>query len=539
MALPALKGAGFGHTRKSEQDRRVHVRHPSSETRAQPLFMEQLYGTCSAHPNKLAVEIRGEPNAEAITYSDLLKRTARTATWLVSRGVEPGDRVAVCLPKSAAGLQLHLAACSMGAVSMPLNPSYSAAELEYLLLDSEARVLVAPDGPNWDQTVAKLIHSVPASVERINPSNFATKLPEPGMDLAVNRFAAGQTALILYTSGTTGRPKGACMSHASLTANMNMLGQAWGWRDDDVLLHVLPLFHVHGLLVALHGALHAGATCIMHSKFEARETLDQLRKGDCTVFMGVPTMYRRLLAAAGTRDCDFRHMRLMTSGSDRLPIDAFEQIVERFGVRVVERYGMTETGIMTSNPLDGDRVPGQVGLPLPGVEMRVVDPDTGSSLPSEEVGEFQTRGEHVFSEYWRDLGKTRESFAPGGWFRTGDLGIRDSSGRYEIKGRSSDLIISGGFNVYPSEVERALMEHPCVTQCAVVGLPDAEWGEAVTAYVVAEEARVTEPLLIQHCRQRLAGYKTPKRVEFVDRLPRNAMGKVQKSRLRATSAGSD
>lgn len=501
--------------------------------------MEQLYETCAAQPDKLAVEIRGAPNAESITYSDLLKRTARTATWLVSRGVEPGDRVAVCLPKTASGLQLHLAACSMGAVSMPLNPSYSAAELEYLLLDSEARVLVAPEGPNWDQTATKLIHSVPASVERINPSNFVTRLPETGLDLSLKRFSADQTALILYTSGTTGRPKGACMSHASLTANMNMLGQAWGWRDDDVLLHVLPLFHVHGLLVALHGALHAGATCIMHSKFEAKETLNELRNGDCTVFMGVPTIYRRLLAAAGTRDCDFRHMRLMTSGSDRLPIDAFEQIVERFGVHVVERYGMTETGIMTSNPLDGDRIPGQVGPPLPGVEMRVVDPATGSTLPSGEVGEFQTRGEHVFSGYWRDPVKTRDSFATDGWFRTGDLGIRDSSGRYEIKGRSSDLIISGGFNVYPSEVERVLMEHPCVTQCAVVGRPDAEWGEAVTAYVVAEEARVAEPLLIRHCRQRLAGYKTPKRVEFVDRLPRNAMGKIQKSRLRATSTISD
>ena len=344
--------------------------------------MEQLYETCAAQPDKLAVEIRGEPNAEAITYSDLLKRTAQTATWLVSRGVEPGDRVAVCLPKSAAGLQLHLAACSMGAVSMPLNPSYSAAELEYLLLDSEARVLVAPDGPKWDQTATKLIHSVPAGVERIDPSDFATKLPETGLDLSLKRFSADQTALILYTSGTTGRPKGACMSHASLTANMNMLGQAWGWRDDDVLLHVLPLFHVHGLLVALHGSLHAGATCIMHSKFEAKETLNELRNGDCTVFMGVPTIYRRLLAAAGSRDCDFRHMRLMTSGSDRLPIDAFEQIVERFGVRVVERYGMTETGIMTSNPLDGDRIPGQVGLlvALHGSLQRVLErPGSGAT----------------------------------------------------------------------------------------------------------------------------------------------------------------
>ena len=501
--------------------------------------MEQLYGTCGTQPNKIALEFRGEQVTEVATYSDLLNRTARTAAWLVRQGVEPGDRVAVCLPKSVTGLLLHLAACGMGAVSMPLNPSYSSAEIEYLLLDSEARLLVGTDAPSWDETAAKLSQAVPAAVERIDPGNFAAELPETGIDIANYRFPADQTALILYTSGTTGRPKGACMSHGSLTANMNMLGQAWGWRDDDILLHVLPLFHVHGLLVALHGALHAGASCIVHSKFDADEALTELRKGECTVFMGVPTIYRRLLAATGSQDCDLRHLRLMTSGSDRLPVDAFEEILQRFGVRVVERYGMTETGIMTSNPLDGERIPGQVGFPLPGVEMRVVDPNTGSSLPAGQVGEFQTRGEHVFGGYWRDAEKTKGSFAPGGWFRTGDLGIRDSSGRYEIKGRSSDLIISGGFNVYPSEVERVLAEHPRVGQCAVVGLPDAEWGEAVTAFVVTDGGQVTEPLLIQHCRQRLAGYKTPKRVAFVDRLPRNAMGKVQKSQLRATATGED
>ena len=501
--------------------------------------MERLYETCGAQPNNLALEFRGDRTTEVATYADLLSRTARTAAWLARQGVVTGDRVAVCLPKSLAGLQLHLAACGMGAVSMPLNLSYSSAELEYLLLDSEARLLVGPEAPSWDETAAKLTPAVPATVARIDLGNFAAELPETGMDLAGKRFPGDQTALILYTSGTTGSPKGACMTHASLTANMKMLGEAWGWRNDDVLLHVLPLFHVHGLLVAMHGALHAGAACIMCSKFDANVTLDELRKGECTVFMGVPTIYRRLLAATGSQDCDLRHMRLMTSGSDRLPVDAFEAIADRFGVRVVERYGMTETGIMTSNPLDGERIPGQVGIPLPGVEMRVVDPDTGSSLPAGQVGEFQTRGKHVFGGYWRDAEKTKRSFAPGGWFRTGDLGIRDSSGRYEIKGRSSDLIISGGFNVYPSEVERAMAEHPRVAQCAVVGLPDPEWGEAVTAFVVTDGGHVTEALLRQHCRQRLAGYKTPKRVEFVDRLPRNAMGKVQKSRLRAACATKD
>ena len=337
---------------------------------------------------------------------------------------------------------------------------------------------------------------------------------------------------MLYTSGTTGRPKGACMSHESLTANMDMLGEAWQWSGDDVLLHALPVFHVHGLLVALHGALHAGATSIVHASFDARKVLQALRGGECTVFMAVPTMYRRILTLLGDEVVDVRHMRLLTSGSDRLPVDAFGRIEEQLGKRVVERYGMTETGIMLSNPLDGKRVAGQVGIPLPGVQMRVVDPQTGAASDEGSVGELQTRGPHVFSGYWKDPEKTEGAFTNDGWFRTGDLGLRDRNGRYELKGRGTDLIISGGFNVYPSEVEHTLSAHPDVEQCAVVGVPDSEWGESVTAIVVRRSGEASESKLIGHCRRFLAGYKTPKRVVFVDALPRNAMGKVQKKILR-------
>ena len=291
------------------------------------------------------------------------------------------------------------------------------------------------------------------------------------------------------------------------------------------------MFHVHGLLVAMHGALHAGASCIVHSKFDAQLVLNDLQGGKCSVFMAVPTMYRRILAALGEDRVDLGHMRLLTSGSDRLPVEVFEAIERQLGHRVVERYGMTETGIMLSNPLDGDRLPGQVGIPLPRVRMRIADPETGAESDPGVVGELQTQGPHVFSGYWRDPAKTKESFTSDGWFRTGDLGRQDSRGRYELKARMNDLIISGGFNVYPTEVEHVLARHSGVEQCAVVGVPDQEWGEAVTAFVVSRSQDLRESELLLHCRTSLASYKTPKRILFVDSLPRNAMGKVQKHEL--------
>ena len=495
------------------------------------MFLDRLRATAEGQPDKIAIDFRSGSRTEQISYEALLEGTAKTAAWLAEHGVDPGDRVAVCLPKTVACFQLHLAACSMGAISLPLNPAYSASELEYFLHDSGAKVVVGPIQPHWEETAEYLSETVATAVIRVDPDRLEDLLPLRAMDLSSVQIDPDQTALMLYTSGTTGQPKGACMSHRSLTANMDMLGEAWGWSSHDVLLHALPLFHVHGLLVALHGALHAGASSVVRSGFNAERTLHDLRSGECNVFMGVPTMYRRLLDVAGDERAAMRHIRLLTSGSDRLPVKSFRRIEQQFGFRVVERYGMTETGIMTSNPLNADRVEGQVGIPLPGVEMRVTDPDTGLPSRPGEVGEFQTRGPHVFSGYWRDPEKTQRAYTADGWFKTGDMGRCDESGRLEIKGRLKDLIISGGLNVYPVEVEQVLTRHPAVEQCAVAGVPDAEWGEVVTAFVVTSADQTGARELLDYCRQSLASYKTPKRIVFVEELPRNAMGKVQKAKL--------
>lgn len=499
------------------------------------LFLDRLRKTCGVQGAKTAIDFRHSTKGQQVSYEQLQALTSRTAAWLSDKGVCPGDRVAVCLPKSVAGVQLHLATCSIGAVSMPVNPGYSQAEVGYLLEDSGARLLLASHGQVTGLERGGRFPGTATRVIEIDPYRFSDRLPPEGEEFAGDRIDAGQVALMLYTSGTTGRPKGACHSHGSLTANMNMLCEAWQWSEDDVLLHALPLFHVHGLLVALHGALHVGATSVVHPSFDASRVLQSLVSGECTVFMAVPTMYRRLLSLLGDEVVDLRHMRLLTSGSDRLPVDAFLRIESQLGIRPVERYGMTETGIMLSNPLEGERVAGQVGVPLPGVRMRVRDPETGSQAEVGEVGELQTRGPHVFTGYWKDPRKTEGSFTDDGWFRTGDLGFLDRLGRFELKGRNTDLIITGGLNVYPSEVEQTLSEHPDVVQCAVVGLADPEWGEAVTAFVVSASPETRARGLIDHCRRSLASFKTPKKVIFLDGLPRNAMGKVQKNALRSFS----
>jgi malonyl-CoA/methylmalonyl-CoA synthetase len=338
---------------------------------------------------------------------------------------------------------------------------------------------------------------------------------------------------MIYTSGTTGWPKGAELTHRNLTANLNSLHEAWEWQNDDVLLHVLPLFHVHGLIVALHGALNAGATTVLLPRFEPLQTLELLVRRPCTVFMGVPTIHRRLVEAPGAERYSLQHMRLVTSGSDRLPDDLFYRFEKQFGVQLLERYGMSEAGMILSNPLHGERRVGSVGLPLPGVEVRIADPETNAPLPDGQVGEVQVRGENVCKGYWRQPEKTAAAFTPDGWLRTGDLGLREPDGYFTLKGRAKDLIISGGYNVYPPEVERVLNEHPAVEASAVIGCPDAEWGERVIAIVELRSGVRAEPEeIMQFCRERLAPYKAPRQVLFTAPLPRNALGKVQKSALR-------
>jgi malonyl-CoA/methylmalonyl-CoA synthetase len=314
---------------------------------------------------------------------------------------------------------------------------------------------------------------------------------------------------------------------------MDALHKTWGWQADDVLLHVLPIFHVHGLFVAMHGALYAGATTKMMRGFDAQKALTLLSSGECTVFMAVPTIHKRLLDVPNADQFDLSAVRLITSGSDRLPDDLFTGYQKIFGYTLLERYGMTETGMNCSNPLDGERRIGSVGHPLPGVELRIVHSETGEVLPDGDIGDVQLRGPNVFKRYWKQPDKTAESFSVDGWFKTGDLGFRESDGYITLCGRSKDLIISGGLNIYPPEVERVLIEHPTVDVCAVIGCPDAEWGEKVTAVVVLEEGKAaSESELIEFCREKLAPYKSPKAIVFADSLPRNAMGKVQKAQLR-------
>lgn len=503
------------------------------------LFLDRLRTNCEKYRSKTALEFRDGATTRTVTYRELLAGMSRSACWLASKGVGRGDRVAACLPKSVAAFQFHLAACSLGAVSVPLNPRCSVKELEYLVGDSGAKLLVLSHGLESPIPSTAVRSDLGTAIASIDPGEFQGIPPDSGVRREWTDASPDQLALMLYTSGTTGRPKGACITHGSLTANLDMLDKAWQWSASDTLLHALPLFHLHGLLVALHGALHAGATCIMHSSFDAGRIAADLQSGQCSVFMAVPTMYRRILAAIGDRSVDLRHMRLLTSGSDRLPVDVFDRIESQLGHRVVERYGMTETGIMLSNPVDGDRIAGQVGIPLPGVQMRVVDPETGATCEDCAVGEFQTRGPHVFAGYWQDARKTAESFAEDDWFRTGDIGLRDERGRYELKSRLKDIIISGGFNVYPVEVEHVLARHPDVDQCAVVGIPDPDWGEAVTAFVISANPRLQESELIRHCRKSLAAYKTPKRFVFMTSLPRNAMGKVRKGILARSIASAN
>ena len=459
----------------------------------------------------------------------------RSANYLLSLGIEPGDRIAVQLPKCLPFVYFHLAALQIGAIFLPLNPAYPLPEMRYFLADSGARLLIAESAK--ESAIASIRPDLPA----LEPPIFID--PDESWEARVGEFSAtrdhdlpsdpDQTAMMLYTSGTTSRPKGAEITHGNLTANISALHEAWGWRADDVLLHVLPIFHVHGLVVALHGALHAGATAIICPTFDAAQVLELLRSGRFSVFMGVPTMHRRLYQQAQGQRIDLSHMRLMTSGSDRLPDDLFSGYQETFNITLLERYGMTETGMNLSNPLRGERRVGSVGLPLPGVSARIVDPVTEAPLPDSEVGEVQIKGAHVCKGYWGQQEQTAQAFTSDGWLRTGDMGLREADGYYTLKGRTKDLIITGGMNVYPPEVELVLMEHLTVAAVAVIGCPDVEWGEQVVAVIIPQAgAEVDADELCAFCREHLAGYKVPRRVVFVKVLPQNALGKIQKAKLR-------
>lgn len=501
-------------------------------------FLNTLAEKCRLLPEKVAVEMLDD-SGDALTYGQLERQVQRTIAYLQDKGVQCGDRVALQLPKGLPFVLLHLAVMRLGAISLPLNPDYPSRELAYFLDDAAASLFLAHE--ENEETVEKIRPQLAQLREVVYLSGNSLDVFAALLDSAESSQDGlpdipddpDLTALMIYTSGTTGRPKGAMITHGNLTANIEALHDAWGWQEDDILCHVLPIFHVHGLVVALHGALNAGATALLMPKFEAQRTLETLVSRRCTVFMAVPTIHRLLLDVPNASTYDLGHMRLLTSGSDRLPDDVFEAFRDTFGHTLLERYGMTETGMNLSNPLRGERRVGSVGMPLPGVEVRIVDPQSAEQLPDGQVGELQVRGPHVCKGYWRQPEKSAQAFTDDGWLKTGDLGLREPDGYFTLKGRSKDLVISGGLNVYPPEVELVLAEHPAVSASAVIGCPDAKWGERVTAVIVpVEGATPSEEEIIEHCRQRLAAYKSPKSVRFVDQMPRNALGKIQKARLR-------
>jgi malonyl-CoA/methylmalonyl-CoA synthetase len=501
------------------------------------IFLDRLVRNCEQYGDKVAIEFGADDGGvTAVTYTQLEQTTRQTMAYLQAKGVQPGDRIALQLPKCLPFIYLHLAIMRLEAISLPLNPGYPAHELHYFLQDAEAKLFFAHEAARND--ITPILPDLPSLQECFfleNPSifDFESLISSfPPADVPVPQDLDA-TCLMIYTSGTTGRPKGAELTHGNLTANLNSLHEAWGWRDEDILLHVLPIFHVHGLIVALHGALNAGATAVLLPTFDAEKTLQTLQDRKCTVFMAVPTIHRRLVGAERASDYDLSHMRLLTSGSDRLPDDLFQAFQDTFGHTLLERYGMSETSMLISNPLHGERRVGSVGLPLPGVEVRIVDPETGDLLPDNEVGEVQVRGANVCKGYWRQPDKTAAAFTADGWLRTGDLGLREPDGYFTLKGRSKDLIISGGYNIYPPEVELVLADHPALQASAVIGCPDEEWGERVTAVIIPrEDSEVTAADIIAYCKTHLVNYKVPRRVLFVDSFPRNALGKISKAQLR-------
>jgi malonyl-CoA/methylmalonyl-CoA synthetase len=466
-----------------------------------------------------------------LTYAELDKAVEDAVGWLAERSVTPGDRVLLQMDKGIAFLLLHLANMRMGSVTVPIHPLSTAQEVAYAIRDCSPLLLVCGLQEDRAQPSSLPEHNGTA-VAFVSPSERPVgKAPRQS-----DPPQPGDLACLLYTSGTTGPPKGARLLHRQLAANIAILAKSWGWTPEDRLLHVLPLFHVHGLFVAASVALHCGATLELATRFEPSETWKALLSGRISLFMGVPTMYHRLLSAAPATAPRPTAVRLFTSGSAPLRPETLRAFEALTGQVILERYGMTEVGMAASNPLHGTRKPGSVGPALPGVGLRIAPPPTGREPDSEDIGEVQISGASIFDGYWNRPEQTEQSFTKDGWLRSGDLGFLDSDGYLHLVGREKELIISGGLNVYPREVETALDEHPYVAESAVCGVPDEDFGEAVVAGVVLHAKSQPGSIpdleeLLAWARVRLAPYKLPKRIAFLTELPRNAMGKVQKDRL--------
>ena len=487
-------------------------------------------------------EGRGTPflhlaDGTIITHAEFLEQVSQMANALSVLGVVPGDRVAVHVEKSPEALALFAACVKSGAVFLPLNTAYTPAELSYFVEDSGAALFLCdPFELNAVTDIAKATGAILHSLGAKGDGTF--------MDLArvqmthsdVAERQADDLAALLYTSGTTGRSKGAMLTQANLLSNAQALVEAWQFTDRDVLLHALPIFHTHGLFVATNTLLLAGGSMIFLPKFDLDTVLRLMPQA--TTMMGVPTFYTRLLDDARFTAEIARHMRLFISGSAPLLAETHIQFEQRTGHRIIERYGMTETNMNTSNPYNGERRAGTVGFALPGVEVKICDPETGATLPQGKIGVLEVRGPNVFKRYWNMPEKTREELREDGFFITGDLALIDADGYVQIVGRGKDLIISGGYNIYPKEIELFLDTQPGVKESAVIGAPHPDFGESVVAVLVPQAGMSLDLDAIKDAvRENLAGFKRPRVIDVMDDLPRNTMGKVQKNQLRERYAG--
>ncbi len=475
-------------------------------------------------------------DSRKITYGDLLDGSARFANALASLGVVPGDRVAVQVEKSPEAILLYLACLRTGGVFLPLNTAYTPAEIEYFLGDARPRVFVCD--PATKDKLASVAAGAGAAIETLGVKQDGSLMEKAKAQPASFKDAArGQDdlAAILYTSGTTGRSKGAMLTQDNLASNALTLVDYWRFTRDDVLIHALPIYHTHGLFVAMNTLLLAGGSMFFLPKLDADAIMKLMPRA--TSMMGVPTFYTRLLQHPGLNKEATKHMRLFISGSAPLLAETHREWREKTGHAILERYGMTETNMNTSNPYDGDRVAGTVGFPLPGVSARIADPDTGKVLAQGEIGMIEVKGPNVFKGYWQMPEKTKAEFRDDGFFITGDLGKIDERGYVHIVGRGKDLVITGGFNVYPVEVESEIDALPGVVESAIIGVNHPDFGEGVTAVIVPHKgADIDEKKVLTALDGRLAKFKLPKKVIFVEELPRNTMGKVQKAALRETYA---
>jgi len=493
---------------------------------------ENFIKVAREYPHKTLFERPGQTD---INYADFQTQVHKLAAILWDLGVRPGDRVAVQVPKSPEAIALYLASLQNGAVFLPLNPAYTDAEIDYFLADATPRLfVVAPQKLNIYR-------------ERLGADLKLESLGDCGdgslMELSLNtcprtRYypcTAADRASILYTSGTTGRSKGAVLTHGNLASNCAALVDLWQFSKRDRLIHALPIFHTHGLFVAVNMSISTGATMVFLTKFDADTIIDLMADG--SVLMGVPTFYTRLLACDKLSAQAVAKMRLFVSGSAPLLPEDHRAFAERTGHAILERYGMTETCMITSNPYDGERIAGAVGMALAGISIRIADPATGKELHQGQTGSIEVKGPNVFEGYWNMPEKTAAEFRADGFFITGDLGTIDEKGYLHIVGRAKDLIISGGYNIYPKEVEDVLDTLDGVVESAVIGVAHPDLGEGIVAIIVAhKDARLDEATILVRIKDRLARYKQPRRIFLVDELPRNVMGKVQKAQLRQTYA---